>query len=164
MYKSEQRYINETLLIRNTRTRTHTAFLWLFSRVKNLVCLLTSYWDGVWSGSTMCVHKNFYQRLKNKLLHPTPLKMKMDCGRSRVRSSGPATFFRGYWSWNHFYGHSFPSADSISSVVNYWRNDVHLVLVNRLGSLPRNSMVRLTDHLDMTNVVDWDVKPHKSNI
>ena len=31
-------------------------------------------------------------------------------------------------------------------------------LVNRLGSLPRNSVVRLTDHLDMPLVVDWDVK------
>ena len=30
---------------------------------------------------------------------------------------------------------------------------------NRLGSLPRNSVVRLTDRLDMTIVVDWDVKP-----
>ena len=32
-------------------------------------------------------------------------------------------------------------------------------LVNHLGlSLPRRSVVRLTDHLDMTVVVDWDVK------
>ena len=28
-----------------------------------------------------------------------------------------------------------------------------------LGSLPKNSVVRLTDCLDMTIVVDWDVKP-----
>ena len=27
------------------------------------------------------------------------------------------------------------------------------------GSLPRNSVVRLTDRLDMTIIVDWDVKP-----
>ena len=32
MYKSEQRYINESLLIRNALARTHTVFLWLFSR------------------------------------------------------------------------------------------------------------------------------------
>ena len=31
-------------------------------------------------------------------------------------------------------------------------------MVNRLGSLPRNRVVRITDHLDMTIVVDWDVK------
>ena len=39
------------------------------------------------------------------------------------------------------------------------RKDVHLVLFNRLGSLPRNSVVGLTDSLDMTIVVGWDVKP-----
>ena len=39
------------------------------------------------------------------------------------------------------------------------RIHVHLVLVNCLGSLPRNSVVSLTDRLDMTVVVDWDVKP-----
>ena len=36
--------------------------------------------------------------------------------------------------------------------VNYWRKYVHEVLVNRLGglSLPRKSVVRLTDRPDMT--------------
>ena len=29
---------------------------------------------------------------------------------------------------------------------------------DHLGSLPRNSVVRLTDRLDMIIVVDWDVK------
>ena len=53
----------------------------------------------------------------------------------------------------------FPSADSSRAVVNYWRKDVHLILVHRLGILPRNSVVRLTDRLDMTIIVDWDVKP-----
>ena len=33
------------------------------------------------------------------------------------------------------------------------------VLINRLGSLLRNYVVRLIDRLDMTIVVDWDVKP-----
>ena len=83
----------------------------------------------------------------------------MDCGRSQVRSSGVATFFRGDWSWNHFYGHSFPSADSSRAVVNYWQKNVHLVLVNHLGSLPRNSELRLNDLLDMTIAVVCDVKP-----
>ena len=38
------------------------------------------------------------------------------------------------------------------AVVNYWRKYVHEVLVNRLGglSLPRKSVVRLTDRPDMT--------------
>ena len=46
-----------------------------------------------------------------------------------------------------------PSADSRRAVVSYWRKYVHEVLVNRLGgglSLSRKSVVRLTDHPDMT--------------
>ena len=45
-----------------------------------------------------------------------------------------------------------PSADSREAVVSYWRKYVHEVLVNRLGglSLPRKSVVRLTDCPDMT--------------
>ena len=50
--------------------------------------------------------------------------------------------------------HSFvsPSADSRGAVGSYWRKCVHEVLVNRLGglSLPRKSVVRLTDRPDMT--------------
>ena len=43
-------------------------------------------------------------------------------------------------------------ADSRGAVVSYWRKYVHEVLVNRLGglSLPRKSVVRLTDRPDMT--------------
>ena len=38
------------------------------------------------------------------------------------------------------------------AVVSYWRKYVHEVLVNRLGglSLPRKSVVRLTDRPEMT--------------
>ena len=45
-----------------------------------------------------------------------------------------------------------PSAFSRRAGVSYWRKYVHEVLVNRLGglSLPRKSVVRLTDHPDMT--------------
>ena len=45
-----------------------------------------------------------------------------------------------------------PSADSRGVDVSYWRKYVHEVLVNRLGglSLPRKSVVRLTDRPDMT--------------
>ena len=41
------------------------------------------------------------------------------------------------------------------AVVSYWRKYVHKVLVNRLGglSLPRKSVVRLTDRPDMTSEV-----------
>ena len=36
-----------------------------------------------------------------------------------------ATFFRGDWSWNIFYGHSLPSADSRRAVVSSWQKNVH---------------------------------------
>ena len=52
--------------------------------------------------------------------------------------------------WQHTFVS--PSAFSRRAVVSYWRKYVHEVLVNRLGglSLPRKSMVRLTDRPDMT--------------
>ena len=65
-------------------------------------------------------------------------------GWSRVRSSGPARFFHGDKSWNHFYGHSLPAADRSRAVVSYWWKDLYLVVVNRLGSLTTNSVIRLT--------------------
>ena len=54
---------------------------------------------------------------------------------------GLATYFR--FSFRFF---------SKRAVVSYWRKYVHEVLVNRLGglSLPRKSVVRLTDRPDMT--------------
>ena len=47
-----------------------------------------------------------------------------------------------------------PSADSRRADVSYWQKYVHEVLVNRLGglSLPRKSVIRLTDCPDMTIV------------
>ena len=79
--------------------------------------------------------------------------------RSRVGSFGPATFFCGDGSRNHFYGHSLPSTDSSTVVVSYWRKDVHIILVNCLGiSLQEKCGLRLTDCLDITLVVHWDVK------
>ena len=52
--------------------------------------------------------------------------------------------------WQHTFVS--PSAFSRRAVVSYWRKYVHEVLVNRLGglSLPRKSVVRLTDRSDMT--------------
>ena len=55
---------------------------------------------------------------------------------SRVRSSGPAKYFVEI-------GHEIVC--QLLAVVCYWRNDVFLVLVNRLKNLPRESVVRLTD-------------------
>ena len=52
--------------------------------------------------------------------------------------------------WQHTFVS--PSAFSRRAVVSNWRKYVHEVLVNRLGglSLPRKSVVRLTDRPDMT--------------
>ena len=54
-----------------------------------------------------------------------------------------------------------PFADLRRAAVSYWRKYVHEVLVNRLGglSLPRKSVVRLTDRPDMTK----DVKQQRNN-
>ena len=47
------------------------------------------------------------------------------------------------------------------AVASYWRKYVNLVLVNCLKSLHRNSVAGLIfKRLDMTIVVDWDVKTH----
>ena len=55
-----------------------------------------------------------------------------------------------------------PSADSRKAVVSFWQKYVHKVLVNHLGglSLPRKSVVRLTDHPNMILVFTMDVKQH----
>ena len=48
-------------------------------------------------------------------------------------------------------------------IVASYRKDVDFVLVNRLGSLHRNSVDRLTDRLNITLVVGWAVKPQHKN-
>ena len=61
---------------------------------------------------------------------------------------------QGSWVRYPVWQHTFVSPSSFSrrAVVSYWRKYVHKVLVNRLGglSLPRKSVVRLTDRPDMT--------------
>ena len=60
----------------------------------------------------------------------------------------------GSWVRYPVWQHTFvsPSAFSRKAVVSYWPKYVHEVLVNHLGglSLPRKSVVRLTDHPNMT--------------
>ena len=52
-----------------------------------------------------------------------------------------------------------PFADSRMVVVSYKQKYVHELLVNRLVKLAQEKkLVRWTDRLDMTIVVDWDVK------
>ena len=63
--------------------------------------------------------------------------------------------------WQHTFVS--PSAFSRRAVVSYWRKYVREVLVNRLGglSLPRKSVVKLTDRPDMTLDV---YRGHKTTI
>ena len=71
-----------------------------------------------------------------------------------AQSVGIRLISRGSWVRYPVWPHTFvsPSAFSRRAVVSYWRKYVHEVLVNRLGglSLPRKSVVRLTDRPDMT--------------
>ena len=62
------------------------------------------------------------------------------------------TFIRCLYSVTGVSINQCASADSRGAVVSYWRKYVHEVLVNRLGglSLPRKSVVRLTNRPDMT--------------
>ena len=54
------------------------------------------------------------------------MRVRLETWRSRVPPPPrSATFFRGDWSWNIFYGHSLPSADSRRAVVSFWRKNVH---------------------------------------
>ena len=52
--------------------------------------------------------------------------VRLETRKSRVQPPPrSATFFRRDWSWNIFYGHSLPSADSRRAVVSFWRKNVH---------------------------------------
>ena len=64
-----------------------------------------------------------------------------------------------------FYGHSPASADSRRAVVSYWRKNVHLVLVNCLGGLPKYNVVRVTDSVqnDLKCIVKQISKPKEKN-
>ena len=72
----------------------------------------------------------------------------------RVAQSIGHLVSQGSWVRYPVWQHTFvsPSAFSRRAVVSYWRKYVHEVLVNCLGglSLPRKSVVRLTDRPDMT--------------
>ena len=52
--------------------------------------------------------------------------------RSQVRYPPGPTLFRENWSWDIFYGHSLPSADSRRAVVRFLAKECTQVLINRL--------------------------------
>ena len=70
--------------------------------------------------------------------------VRLETRRSRVQPpTRSATFFRGDWSWNIFYGHSLPSANSRRAVVSFWRKNVHNTDYSLRGlSLPSKRVVR----------------------
>ena len=85
---------------------------------------------------------NVLKSLKGPCLKLGWMDVRLVFMRSRIGSSGPATFFCGDASRNHFYGRSLPSTDSSRAVVSYWRKDVHIILVNGLSlSLSRKSVL-----------------------
>ena len=69
-------------------------------------------------------------------------------------------------SRSNFYSYSLSYTDSKrgSCQFNYWEMCGHLVLVNGLRSLPRNSVDRLTDRLDMTLTVNRTIKPQNKHL
>ena len=74
-------------------------------------------------------------------------RMRRPTGIQEVAGSiiGSGTVFRRDLVMNNFYGHSLHTVDASRAVASYWRKYGNLVLVNRLGSQPRNSVDRLPD-------------------
>ena len=78
------------------------------------------------------------------------MRIRLETRRSRVRPPPrSATFFRGDWSWNIFYDHSLPSADSRRAVSG---ERMCTILVNRLEdkACPVNVWLGKLTALDMT--------------
>ena len=62
------------------------------------------------------------------------IRIRLVIRKSRVRSPpGLATFFCRDWSWNIFYGHSLPSADSTRAAIRFWRKNVHYIQILTSG-------------------------------
>ena len=126
---------------------------------KILVCILASYSDGVWSGFTVCVHRNFYQRLKQMNYYTRrPLN---ENGLPTVARSilGSSNILSWRLVMESFLRPLFPWRCSKKGSCQLLAKRSALSTGKRVVSLPRNRMVRLTDRHDMTIVVDWDVKP-----
>ena len=76
-----------------------------------------------------------------------------------------ATFFHRDWSWNNFYDHSLPSADS-RRALSVSGQRMRTILVNRLEdkACPVNVWLGKLTTLDMTPLVDWAIKPQHKQI
>ena len=90
---------------------------------------------------------------QQKYWHTYFMLLKDFAGLRSTVGSAPDSSWAGYPVWPHTFVS--PSTDSRGAFVSYWQKYVHEVLVNHLGrlSLPRRSVVRLTDCPDMTSDV-----------
>ena len=120
--------------------------------------LFSGVWQAHWTNwqrmykiiAIYCQGTTFYQlctgttKLTAGLSGSVGCAVRLETRRSRVQPPPrSATFFRGDWSWNIFYGHSLPSADSRRAVVSFWRKNVHNTGEPLRGlSLPSKRVVR----------------------
>ena len=132
------------MLMRNVRYEWYVYGICLFSlnyltlcttdSFPSWICIATVYWPRSYKlflCSTQLSMK-FVLLINLKLLTIAPASVVQldarptgDKGFAGSTSAGSVTFFHGDWSWNTFYGHSLPSANSIRAVVNFWRKNVH---------------------------------------
>ena len=69
-----------------------------------------------------------------------------------------ASYFRGDWSWNTSYGHSFPSTDSRRAIVSFWWKNMHkYCLTTQDKTCPGKVWVGWPAWHDL-NSFDWAVK------
>ena len=111
-----------TLLVLSCRS---SYLLSINEQTRRKLFALTGACGGIGYPRHPTAQKNGMFAVNIKSLQRFRMHVRLACRRSRVRSSGPSTFFRGDCSWNHFYGHSLPTADTSRAVVSYWRKDVH---------------------------------------
>ena len=84
-------------------------------------------------GYLLKIKVEYNQLHRKRYLHAQPALVAQLDAPSNWRPGGhgfnpcprSATFFCGDWSWNIFYGHSLPSADSRRAVVSFWLKNVH---------------------------------------
>ena len=83
--------------------------------------------SGSWGHSVLQTPALVILKFKHSHMPDTQLDVNPTCDQEIAGSTpaGSATFFRVNWSWNIFYGHSLPSADSRRTVVSFWRKNVH---------------------------------------
>ena len=116
------------VLIRSTSVQKH--MLWVLIRRYSLEA-------PHWGAPLMCTHNICFcgeiRKIPALLVDKHALSglcgsvgcaVRLETRRSRVQPPPrSATFFRGDWSWNIFYGHSLPSADSRRAVVSFWAKE-----------------------------------------